>query len=78
MMCNEFFDEQNKPHGFVSNAAPASAVRPTIYKGVQAKRRDAALPCGNTHGNDVCLRCRRAIVVQRQIKRHDGFTRDQR
>ena len=32
----EIFEEQKKRHGFVSNAAQVSAVRPTIYKGVQA------------------------------------------
>jgi hypothetical protein len=31
----EIFAEQKKRHGFVSNAAQVSAVRPTIYKGVQ-------------------------------------------
>ncbi len=29
-------EEQKKRHGFVSNAVQVSAVRPTIYKGVQA------------------------------------------
>ena len=28
--------EQKKRHGFISNAVQVSAVRPTIYKGVQA------------------------------------------
>jgi hypothetical protein len=32
----QIFDEQKKRHGFVSNAAQVSAVRPTIQKGVQA------------------------------------------
>jgi alkylhydroperoxidase family enzyme len=32
----EIFEEQKKRHGFVPNAAQVSAVRPTIYKGVQA------------------------------------------
>ena len=32
----QIFDEQKKRHGFVSNAARVSAVRPTIQKGVQA------------------------------------------
>ena len=32
----QFFEEQKKRHGFVSNAAQVSAVRPTIQKGVQA------------------------------------------
>jgi alkylhydroperoxidase family enzyme len=30
------FAEQKKRHGFVSNAAQVSAVRPTIQRGVQA------------------------------------------
>ena len=29
-------EEQKKRHGFISNAVQVSAVRPTIYKGVQA------------------------------------------
>jgi alkylhydroperoxidase family enzyme len=29
-------EEQKKRHGFVSNAVQVSALRPTIYKGVQA------------------------------------------
>jgi hypothetical protein len=32
----EIFAEQKRRHGFVSNAAQVSAVRPTIQKGVQA------------------------------------------
>ena len=32
----QIFDEQKKRHGFVSNAAQVSAVRPTIQRGVQA------------------------------------------
>ena len=32
----QLFAEQKKVHGFVSNAARVSAVRPTIRKGVQA------------------------------------------
>ena len=32
----QIFDEQKRRHGFVSNAAQVSAVRPTIQKGVQA------------------------------------------
>jgi hypothetical protein len=32
----EIFAEQKQRHGFVSNAAQISAVRPTIQKGVQA------------------------------------------
>ena len=32
----QIFAEQKKRHGFVSNAAQVSAVRPTIQKGVQA------------------------------------------
>ena len=32
----EVFEAQKKRHGFVSNAAQVSAVRPTIQKGVQA------------------------------------------
>jgi hypothetical protein len=32
----QIFAEQIKRHGFVSNAAQVSAVRPTIQKGVQA------------------------------------------
>ena len=32
----QIFEEQMKRHGFVSNAAQVSAVRPTIQKGVQA------------------------------------------
>lgn len=32
----EIFAEQKKRHGFVSNAAQVSAVRPTIQRGVQA------------------------------------------
>ena len=32
----QIFEEQKKRHGFVSNAAQVSAVRPTIQKGVQA------------------------------------------
>jgi hypothetical protein len=32
----EIFEQQKKRHGFVSNAAQVSAVRPTIQKGVQA------------------------------------------
>jgi len=32
----EIFAEQKQRHGFVSNAAQVSAVRPTIYRGVQA------------------------------------------
>ena len=32
----QIFDEQKKRHGFVSNAARVSAVRPTIQRGVQA------------------------------------------
>ena len=29
-------EEQKKRHGFISNAVQVSAVRPTIYRGVQA------------------------------------------
>jgi alkylhydroperoxidase family enzyme len=29
-------DEQKKRHGFISNAVQVSAIRPTIYQGVQA------------------------------------------
>ena len=29
-------EEQKQRHGFISNAVQVSAVRPTIYKGVQA------------------------------------------
>jgi hypothetical protein len=29
-------EEQRKRHGFISNAVQVSAIRPTIYKGVQA------------------------------------------
>src|SRR5918911_1424619 len=32
----EVFEAQKKRHGFVSNAAQISALRPTIQKGVQA------------------------------------------
>jgi hypothetical protein len=32
----EVFEQQKNRHGFVSNAAQVSAVRPTIQKGVQA------------------------------------------
>ena len=32
----QIFAEQKKRHGFISNAVQVSAVRPTIYKGVQA------------------------------------------
>ncbi len=32
----QIVEEQKKRHGFVSNAAQVSAVRPTIQKGVQA------------------------------------------
>jgi hypothetical protein len=32
----ELFEQQKKRHGFVSNAAQVSALRPTIQKGVQA------------------------------------------
>lgn len=32
----QVFEAQKKRHGFVSNAARVSAVRPTIQKGVQA------------------------------------------
>lgn len=32
----EIIEEQQKRHGFVSNATQVSAVRPTIQKGVQA------------------------------------------
>ena len=32
----QIFEEQVNRHGFVSNAAQVSAVRPTIQKGVQA------------------------------------------
>ena len=32
----QIFAEQKKRHGFVSNAAQVSAVRPTIQRGVQA------------------------------------------
>jgi len=32
----QIFAEQKQRHGFVSNAAQVSAVRPTIQKGVQA------------------------------------------
>jgi hypothetical protein len=35
----QIFEEQKKRHGFVSNAAQVSAVRPTIQKGVQALAR---------------------------------------
>lgn len=76
MRRSKFFGEQKKPHGFVANAAPVSAVRPTIQQGVGERQRGVALPCGRPHGNHVRRRCRRAIVVERQIKRHDGFTCD--
>ena len=32
----KIIEDQKKRHGFVSNAVQVSAVRPTIYKGVQA------------------------------------------
>jgi len=32
----QIFEEQKKRHGFVPNAAQVSALRPMIYKGVQA------------------------------------------
>ena len=32
----QIFEEQKKRHGFVPNAAQVAAVRPTIYRGVQA------------------------------------------
>jgi hypothetical protein len=32
----QIFEAQKKRHGFVSNAAQVSCVRPSIYKGVQA------------------------------------------
>ena len=32
----QIIEEQKKRHGFISNAAQVSAVRPTIQKGVQA------------------------------------------
>ena len=32
----QIIEEQKKRHGFLSNAAQVSAVRPTIQKGVQA------------------------------------------
>lgn len=32
----QIFEAQKKRHGFVPNAAQVSAIRPTIYKGVQA------------------------------------------
>jgi hypothetical protein len=35
----------------------------------------ATLPRGRTHFNDVRSRCRRAIVVERQIKSYDGVIR---
>ena len=35
----QIVEEQKKRHGFVSNAAQVSAVRPTIKKGVQALAR---------------------------------------
>ena len=34
----QIFDEQKKRHGFVSNAAQVSAVRPTIQKGRTSTR----------------------------------------
>ena len=36
----QIFAEQKKRHGFVSNAARVSAVRPTIQKGVQALAKE--------------------------------------
>ena len=35
----QIVEEQKKRHGFVSNAAQVSAVRPTIQRGVQALAR---------------------------------------
>ena len=35
----QIIEEQKKRHGFVSNAAQVSAVRPTIQRGVQALAR---------------------------------------